>query len=88
MPLETQAFAGLKPSCAPKRDQQMPTSISSPSRSLSLLLSVLQSHTFNSAPKVGATSTSAIIPVKLSARSSCHARQVRSLSAVYKSNML
>lgn len=89
MPLATQALAGLKPSYAPMWDQRMPTSISSPSRSLSILLSVLQSHTFNSAPKVGATSTSAIVPVEaLSARSSGHARQIDSLSAVYNLDVL
>ena len=87
MPLATQALAGLKPSYAPKCDQQMLTSISSLCRSLSPLSSVLQSHTFNSAPKVGATSTSAIIPVEeLSAKSGCHARQIRGLSVVCNSN--
>lgn len=81
MPLETQALAGLKPSYAPRWDQQMPTRISSLPRSLPLRLSISWSHTFNSAPKVGATSTSAIIPVeKFSAKSSCYASQVQTLS--------
>lgn len=68
IPLDTQAFAGLKPSCGLSRQQSHAHPLSPDCYS--------RKRTFNSAPNVGAASTSAMIPSETSGLSNYHARKV------------